>query len=688
MKKAFLTILLLFALVIANAQSYIGLLSENYAGVHGVINNPASIADSRFKTDINLVGLSVFAANDFYGFNFMDALDEKYDFEEQAKKSSSTDNNFMVNTDIFGPAFMFNIKKKNTVALFSRARLFLNANELNGVAAERIVNGFDGKTDVKLDEGTVSLGSNSWLEVGASFARVLQNKGPHFIKGGISLKYLKGMANGYVQGENISVDYDADGGLIGTTKVPSVATTGTITYGYTSNIDEDADSNVFAPNASGFGVDLGAVYEWRTDQSLTEAYQNKYKFRLGVSVTDIGAVNYGKGEQKSYNFNKKLNEADFEKIDDINDIEKFYTTNGSGKIEKAILPTAVHLDADYLAVKNVYVNLNTALSLNSNKVNRSRIANRVSLTPRFESKWFSAYMPLSYIQYSAFNWGLGLRAGPLYIGSGSALSALTSNNLKGLDAYAGLKIPLYHNKPKDRDGDGIVNKKDECPDEAGPVENNGCPWPDKDSDEVLDKDDKCPDEAGPAENNGCPWPDTDNDEVLDKDDQCPNKAGDPENNGCPWPDADNDGILDKDDKCPQEQGTVANNGCPEVEEPKVTENVQKTLNEYAKTVLFNYGKSSIKQESTAVLNDILNILKEYPTARFVIEGHTDSSGSQLTNQRLSDSRANSVMQFLIKNGVDPSRLSAIGYGENKPIADNKTKEGRKLNRRVEINLVK
>lgn len=115
---------------------------------------------------------------------------------------------------------------------------------------------------------------------------------------------------------------------------------------------------------------------------------------------------------------------------------------------------------------------------------------------------------------------------------------------------------------KDKDQDGIKNRKDKCPETAGPVENKGCPWPDFDGDGVPDKDDQCKDVPGPAENNGCPFPDTDGDGIIDKDDACPTVAGPAENNGCPWPDTDGDGILDKDDACPTVPGMPEYNGCP------------------------------------------------------------------------------------------------------------------------------
>jgi len=240
----------------------------------------------------------------------------------------------------------------------------------------------------------------------------------------------------------------------------------------------------------------------------------------------------------------------------------------------------------------------------------------------------------------------------------------------GLEAFNGCP---------DSDGDGIEDSKDACPNEAGPKELNGCP--DADGDGIADKDDACPNEAGLAALAGCP--DADGDGIADKDDQCPNEAGPAENNGCPWPDKDGDGVLDKDDVCPDVPGTVANNGCPEV-----TEAVQKTLLDYAKTILFDTGKSSIKAESEEVLKNIVAILAEYKNSKFTIDGHTDSVGSAALNQKLSEERAYSVMNYLIENGVASSRLSAAGYGEDRPIASNNTRQGRRTNRRVEINLVK
>ena len=259
---------------------------------------------------------------------------------------------------------------------------------------------------------------------------------------------------------------------------------------------------------------------------------------------------------------------------------------------------------------------------------------------------------------------------------------------------------------KDTDGDGIYDKDDACPEAAGLPEFKGCPDTDKDG--IQDSADACLDVPGLAEFNGCPdtdgdgiidsedecfdvkgtkimkgCPDADGDGVADKDDECPTVKGAKENKGCPWPDTDGDGVADKDDKCPTVKGTVANNGCPEV-----SDEAMKKLNDYGKTILFNSGKSSFQKQTYPVLQAMSAILKEYPTAKFSLEGHTDSDGKDAMNQKLSEDRAAAVKNYLIEQGIEASRLSSKGFGESMPVDSNKTAKGKANNRRVEVKLVK
>lgn len=237
---------------------------------------------------------------------------------------------------------------------------------------------------------------------------------------------------------------------------------------------------------------------------------------------------------------------------------------------------------------------------------------------------------------------------------------------------AGLKV---FNGCPDTDADGIQDSADACPTIAGLAELNGCP--DSDGDGIADKDDACPTVAGLASLKGCP--DADGDGVADGDDNCPQVAGPAANSGCPWPDADGDGILDKDDECPNVIGVAENNGCP-----IVTEEVQKEITDLARAIYFNTGKATFTDETAIRLEGIAKILVQYKDINFTVEGHTDSTGSAKINDKLSQSRADAVRQYLIDNGFPADKITAKGFGSANPIGDNKTSKGRQENRRVEI----
>ncbi|MCI9844283.1 OmpA family protein [Flavobacterium pectinovorum] len=240
---------------------------------------------------------------------------------------------------------------------------------------------------------------------------------------------------------------------------------------------------------------------------------------------------------------------------------------------------------------------------------------------------------------------------------------------------AGLK---QFNGCPDTDGDGIVDASDACPDVFGLAALNGCP--DTDGDGIADKDDACPDVAGLAALKGCP--DADGDGIADKDDKCPTVAGPRENGGCPFLDADKDGVADKDDDCPTVAGPASNRGCPEV-----TTEALEELKVQARAVYFNSGKATFKtgdKETPARLDAIKEILKNYPNAKFSVEGHTDSDGSDKLNQKLSEDRAAAVLNALVERGVSADNLVSKGFGESQPVASNKTAAGKAQNRRTEI----
>lgn len=240
-----------------------------------------------------------------------------------------------------------------------------------------------------------------------------------------------------------------------------------------------------------------------------------------------------------------------------------------------------------------------------------------------------------------------------------------------------VQIPIV--EVKDRDGDGVVDSLDVCPDNPGIASLNGCP--DKDNDGVADKDDKCPDIAGLQKYQGCPIPDNDKDGVNDEEDKCPDIAGVARYQGCPIPDTDKDGVNDEEDKCPKDAGPASNSGCPVIDVVIVEK-----INKAANNIFFATGSAKLLPRSFISLKDVAQVMKDNPSYKMDVDGHTDNTGSDELNQRLSESRANSVKQYIMENGIDESRIVATGYGEERPIADNNTAAGRAKNRRVEMKL--
>ncbi len=692
MKKLVLVCFTFLSFLASNSQSYFGYLSDNYSGIHSIINNPANIVDSRFKTDINLGSGSALYTNNYFSYNLNDLFSGN-DLDDTTNKTPLSSNSFLFNGDVLGPSFMFNIKPKHAIAFFSRNRAISHLTNLDG----KLIDEFNDRvsnTNYSIQNQNFSVASNAWAEVGFSYATILYDKEKHFLKGGLSLKSLLGFYSAYAKVIDYGVDY-VDGPSSDTS---FYTTTGTIETG-----NLDSFENYDSPEkieGTGFGADIGFTYEYRPnfadfsylDKNGNKAYhknKNKYLYRLGLSVTDFGSIKYNDAKSETYDAT-----ATYSGTQNNNGrFDDFYTLTNQSSAIIAKLPTALHLNGDWNFHKDFYLNLNTDLSLIKNTAkNAAYITNNVSLTPRYEAKWFSAYLPMSYLKYSGFQAGFGFRAGPLFVGSGSVISGLIGKT-QALDLHFGFKIPVYQGKLKDKDFDGTKNRKDDCPEVAGPIENKGCPWPDTDNDSILDKDDKCPNVAGEKANNGCPWGDADQDTVLDNIDKCPDIAGEINNNGCPWSDSDKDGITDNIDKCPLTFGVLANNGCPEeikkvVEVPVIKDEVIKKINDFSKIILFDSGKATLKPESNSSLDKIITVLNEFPESNFVIEGHTDNSGKTETNLKLSQDRANAVMNYFVAKGINNIRLKAIGFGSSNPITTNATANGKNQNRRVEINLVK
>ncbi len=252
----------------------------------------------------------------------------------------------------------------------------------------------------------------------------------------------------------------------------------------------------------------------------------------------------------------------------------------------------------------------------------------------------------------------------------------------------------------DNDDDGFADVDEACPDDAedldGWEDGDGCPEPDNDLDGLDDGVDTCPDEAedldGWQDEDGCPDDDNDGDGILDAMDACPNGAetvdGWQDQDGCPDPDNDGDGIEDEVDICPNEaeerNGVRDEDGCPDDRLAVVTEAGIAIL----QPILFRSGSDRIEPASLPIVEKVAGLLLENPSITSLrVEGHTDNKGDPDRNVRLSQRRATAVMKALIDRGVPADRLEAQGYGDSRPVASNRTDEGRARNRRIEFRIL-
>jgi outer membrane protein OmpA-like peptidoglycan-associated protein len=356
------------------------------------------------------------------------------------------------------------------------------------------------------------------------------------------------------------------------------------------------------------------------EMNLWARDRNKYKVRVGLSLTDLGGMRFKKGGISRDFSVQTSNLFDINTFGEAGDLEEFdatidslitqSTNDGntdwtSGERDTSSTfymrtPKAFSFQVDYHIWKSFYVNATGIFNIISkNRDSKVKIANQFSITPSFDYAWFGIHLPLSINDYSGFKAGLGARLGPLTVGITDFRFLFASGNVRGAELYAGVRVPILYGSPNDLDGDkvsdkvddcidvpgpwsfkgcpdtdndGIVDMKDDCPLDSGLVEFQGCP--DRDHDSIPDRVDDCPDTPGLAEYNGCP--DTDLDGIIDREDNCPETPGIVEFSGCP--DTDEDGLMDSEDDCPEIAGPIDNKGCPVVEEV-VEEVVEKVIEE-------------------------------------------------------------------------------------------------------------
>ena len=776
LRLLFLFAFLLYSISSSFAQGYLGFSQGNFSGLNGVLYQPAEVADNRMQVEINLfTGDNLFSNNYIkvnrkyvFGPKNLPTFDSTYSFQdfrlsELIQKTNSSTKNLMFRSDIMGPSFMFSINRKNGIAVTSRVRAIVNVDnflqDFVNIGLSEFSDSLLYNREFNMNKSRIS--SMAWGEIGLTYGRVILNKDVHFLKAGVTVKYLMGIASAYFYNEDVSVKFYANDSL-SLYEPELTANNATIRAGVSDNIPLNGGSFDKYISGSGVGFDFGVVYEYRpdfadynsgkSDMKDEPRNKNKYKLKVGISALDIGSIKFTKHPEiydfainwQNYNINNAELSSDGGWLDSLGATK----LSDNKETYKMRLPTSYMLTLDYRPFKKVgfYTNF-TAFMATSNFGHDAKVReiSRYTITPRFEISWFSVGIPVSYYGMQYLNAGAFIHIGPLYIGSADILNLAFSKNIRGINIYGGLKVPIAFGgdskkKTSDIDNDGVLDKTDKCVDVAGPVENGGCPYGDIDLDGVLDNADKCIDVAGPVENNGCPYGDKDSDGVLDNADQCIDVAGPIENNGCPYGDKDSDGVLDnaddcidvsgpaenkgcpygdkdadgvldKDDNCIDSPGPAENKGCPYLDTdgdtvldkdddcpktpgdpenrgcPKLKKEEEAIIKRAFDNLEFDSGKDIIRAVSFTSLSELGDLLVKNPKWGLKLAGHTDNAGDDAKNMTLSNQRASAIKKYLTDRGANGDKIVVEYFGETRPIADNATPEGRQKNRRVEMTII-
>lgn len=473
----------------AQAQQ-LGIANSNYAGTNSLYTNPSAIADSRHKFFLSLFSAEFGASNNYLRYDAPMSLfklartGEEFKSEYIQENLNGKQKLVMAGADFRGPALMLQLSPLHSIAVTTRVRAAAQANNLSEEVA-RLYKVADGEDDSYLYKrytgNNMNLNVNAFSEFGISYARVVLDQGPHFVKAGITVKRLNGGSSAYLNLEDTDLQAeertnDVTGDAEYVVKLDKVHAR----YGYAAMPDFDAAESgdllglLFGSKSAGngWGTDLGFTYEYRTNnpdyqitrngQVLTDVEQNKYKYRVAVSLMDVGSINYNNPDLVwAYDVkrtNKEVNLTEFgdaetteEMLDYLNE-QLDVSENEKTTSFRAALPTALHINVDYRLTRNLYANATLIQGVRGKNATGMRQNSLIAITPRAEFRKFEVAMPIALQNnYSVLTVGAMVRFMNFYIGSDNIGGAFNLGKPYGANAYVGVSLlPLLNRNPKEK----------------------------------------------------------------------------------------------------------------------------------------------------------------------------------------------------------------------------------------------
>ena len=456
MKPILSIVVLLLIITTAQAQSFIGYSSGNYTGVNGVFFNPAYAANSRYHWDFNLVQVNASVYNNAVSYKLSN-LAKSFNSDALINKLYSTTNaSGLENVDVLGPSLLFNINSKTAFALTTRYREFGNLGGVNGNLLQSI-KGEDAPETFGINNMNMQVAATGWMEAGVTWANVLYNNGKHFLKGGISLKYLGGISNAAISTHHLNASIGLDPAK---DNYLAANVSGDINLRFAGASPANMSGNdLIKFNGHGAGIDIGLSYEYRprgeeyefADGSYDRS-ENLYKIRASVALLDMGSIRFNKDPQRSGSYTAGFTGSDQFDLSALNtDIDKIKgaldansglftpAPDATGSKYKVSLPARLMTEIDYHFNKGFYLNLAGHMSLaKSNDIYKMSDLNRIVVTPRVETPFIGFYVPLQVNKMTGFDAGMALRLGKLVIGSSNIFTALGSSKM--VNAYIGFRL--------------------------------------------------------------------------------------------------------------------------------------------------------------------------------------------------------------------------------------------------------
>lgn len=457
--RKFIFPLLLLASVYCPGQDFLGYAHSQYAGIAGASYNPASLADNKYSLDILLLGGGLEVSNNYIGIRRTDIRRSDFGTDYFKLRDNPFKKSAFVRNEILLPGFMVSNEKYGW-GIDLKVRTYVNVDGVPEKLAHILTYELNDPPNFNDEFYSRHIGVDllSWGEIGATYAKTIWTGAEHYVSVGLRPKFLLGLGSAYVYVNDATYEFYNDSTLY---------SGGTVKFGHSDNF-------VFAQGYRmsyrlgfnpGFGIDAGIIYEHRPDEMQNSKDSKKekpwpgfrerpkYKYRIGAAINDLGAIRFHYGElSDEYTFSASLWDLDDKTFDSTSPPPMYGTfelRSGGSKAGRGFwmrLPLALTLQYDYRVNDDIFINATAfgALYTRNFSTNRIHELSRISITARWERRWFGAWVPVSYSRQGNLSLGAGLRAGPLVIGTADILNlVLRRKYIYNADIYFALKVPLF-----------------------------------------------------------------------------------------------------------------------------------------------------------------------------------------------------------------------------------------------------